>query len=78
MPCLSRIRDNQSYTEKRLIPIFTKEPPNTSCSKEYFGIIFFISLKVIYKKFGIIFFCSYVFIIFLTILFARFSFSHKK
>ena len=30
----------KSYTEKRLIPIFTKESPNTSCSKEYFGIIF--------------------------------------
>ena len=37
---LSRIRDNKSYTEKCLIPIFTKESPNTSCSKEYFGIIF--------------------------------------
>lgn len=33
----SRIK---GYTEKRLIPIFTKEPPNTSYSKEYFGIIF--------------------------------------
>ena len=40
LPLLSRIRDKKSYTEKCLIPIFTKESPNTSCSKEYFGIIF--------------------------------------
>ena len=34
----TKIKD---YIEKSLIPIFTKIPPNTSCSKEYFRIIFF-------------------------------------
>lgn len=40
LPFLSRIRDKACYTEKSLIPIFTKESLNTSCSKEYFRIIF--------------------------------------